>query len=189
MADLGEIEDAVIAAGARAAKVRYLHCVSGYPTPTHEANLRTILDLAGRFDALIGLSDHSLGTEVAVASVALGASVIEKHFTLRRLRRTDAAFPLEPHEFKQLVEQCRSAVGPRLPRVRAQAERGEERRVQTLAYAVADIAAGEPFTDRNVRSIRPGYGLPPKLLPRSSRAAPPQDPPWGTAKSRLARPA
>lgn len=173
MANLSEIEDAVSAArDAGCESPVLLHCVSGYPTPTHEANVRTIPDLAGRLDVPIGLSDHSLGTEVAVASVALGARVIEKHFTLRRADGgPDAAFSLEPHEFTQLVEQCRSAWAalgaPGYERKPSEEKNAVFRR---SLYAVADIEAGEAFTDRNVRSIRPGYGLPPKLLPEVLRS-------------------
>jgi N-acetylneuraminate synthase len=167
MADLGEIETAV--AAARSAGCRdlvLLHCVSGYPTPPEDANLRTIPDLAERFDAVIGLSDHSLGTDIAVTAIALGAAVIEKHVTLRRADGgPDAAFSLEPEELKALVEGCSAAwaaLGDAgYTRKPSEADNAVFRR---SLYVVEDIAAGECFTDRNLRAIRPGYGLKPSRL-------------------------
>lgn len=167
MADLEEIGDAVAAARAGGAGgTVLLHCISGYPTPAEEANLRTIPDLADRFDAVIGLSDHTLGTEVAVASVALGACVIEKHVTLRRADGgPDAAFSLEPAELASLVRSCHtawSALG-RASYERAPSEKDNLMFRRSL-YVVRDMAAGEAFSEANVRSIRPGFGLAPRHL-------------------------
>ena len=167
MADLGEIADAVEAArGAGATDLILLHCVSGYPTPAGEANLRTIPNLADTFGLPVGLSDHTLGVAVSVAAVSLGAVFIEKHFTLRRADGgPDAAFSLEPHELKDLVDGCRdawSAMG-RVNYDRTESERGNAQFRRSL-FVVRDVAAGEMFTAANVRSIRPGYGLPPKHL-------------------------
>lgn len=168
MADLGEIAEAVAAARtAGAGPLALLHCVSGYPTPPDEAHLRTIPHLAAAFGTIAGLSDHTPGIAVAVAAVALGAPIIEKHLTLRRADGgPDAAFSLEPEEFAAMASACRtawSALGA-VSYGRTESERGNVQFRRSL-YAVADIAAGEPLTERNVRSIRPGFGLPPKRLP------------------------
>lgn len=167
MADLEEIGDAVAAARrGGAGGTILLHCISGYPTPPEDANLRTIPNLAQRFDAVIGLSDHTLGTEVAVASVALGACVIEKHVTLCRADGgPDAAFSLEPAELATLVRACHTAWAAlgRISYERAPSEKGNLMFRRSL-YVVRDMAEGESFTRENVRSIRPGFGLAPRHL-------------------------
>jgi pseudaminic acid synthase len=166
--DLGEIAEAVEAArGAGCRDLALLHCVSAYPAPAEDMNLRTIPHLASAFDVVAGLSDHTLGTAVAVAAVALGAAVIEKHVTLRRADGgPDSAFSLEPEELRQLVEHCRmahAALG-RVSYAREASERGNLVFRRSL-YAVADISKGDLLSTDNVRSIRPGYGLAPKHLP------------------------
>ena len=168
MADAAEIDEAVAAAREAGCRdIALLHCVSGYPTPAEEANLRTIPDLAARFGCVVGLSDHTLGTAVAVASVALGARIIEKHFTLARADGgPDAAFSLEPDEMETLVEGCRTAFAAlgKVDYARAPSER-ENMIFRRSLYVVKDIAAGDTITPENVRSIRPGHGLAPKHLP------------------------
>lgn len=180
MADFAEIGEAVACARANGAGgLALLHCVSAYPAPPEQANLRTIADLARSFDAVAGLSDHTLGIAVAVAAVAAGASVIEKHFTLSRADGgPDSAFSLEPSELKQLTESCRAAWAAlgRVSYERQEAEKANMAFRRSL-YAVVDICEGELLTDANVRSIRPGFGLPPKHLPdvlgrRAKRAIP-----------------
>lgn len=141
-----------------------LHCISAYPTPAKDMNLRRIAYLAERFAALPGLSDHSMGTTVAVASVALGACLIEKHFTLARSDGgPDGSFSLEPPELAELVSGTRTA-WEALGRAGAGLKPSEESnlRFRRSLYVVADIKKGERFTAENLRAIRPGFGLPPK---------------------------
>lgn len=169
MATGDEIADALGAAreGNPNAELVLLHCVSGYPTPAEEANLARVQSLAAKFGVPVGLSDHTLGVEVAIASVALGAVIIEKHVTLARADGgPDAAFSLEPDELAALVKGARTAHAAlgRADYGRAESEKGNMAFRRSL-YAVADITAGEIFTEANVRSIRPGYGLAPKELP------------------------
>ncbi len=167
MASLEEIEEAVATVRENGSgELCLLYCVSGYPTPVAEANLLSLRELAERFDVVTGFSDHTLGTSVSVAAVALGAAVIEKHFTLCRSDGgPDADFSLEPQEFAALARDCRTAW-------EALGSKGFWRKPSESAnvvfrrslYAVNDIEAGETLTRENVRAIRPGFGLPPKEL-------------------------
>lgn len=167
MASLGEIEEAVNAArGAGARQFALLKCTSAYPASPQEMNLRTIPHLAQAFGGPIGLSDHTLGTEVPIAAVALGASIIEKHLTMARSDGgPDAAFSLEPHEFKTMVQAVRTAQQA-LGEVRYQTSASEQSTqvFRRSLFVVQDIPAGELFTADNVRSIRPANGLAPKYL-------------------------
>ena len=168
MANEAEMAAAVETAMAGgAAGVVLLHCISSYPAPIDQANVRNVPALASRFGVVAGLSDHTPGTAASVAAVSLGASVIEKHFTLSRADGgPDAAFSLEPAEFTALVRDCKDAwraLGQAgFQRVGVEAASLQFRR---SLYVVADVAAGEAITKANVRSIRPGLGLPPKHLP------------------------
>jgi len=168
MADKAEIRDAVAAAeSGGAAGVVLLHCVSAYPTRPEDSNLLTLPALARSFGAVAGLSDHTLGTTTSVAAVALGAALIEKHVTLKRADGgPDAAFSLEPVELAALVADARTAWqalgGVRHGPSPAEADSLKFRR---SLYAVKDIAAGAVIGGDDVRSIRPGLGLPPKHLP------------------------
>jgi N-acetylneuraminate synthase len=168
MAMPSEIREAVDAAREAGAKeIALLHCTSGYPTPPEEANLATIPHLEKTFGTVVGLSDHTPGSAVPIAAVTLGAAVIEKHFTLARADGgPDAAFSLEPDELKAVVDGCRTAFAA-MGSVRSGAAPSEKPNMmfRRSLYAVKDIAAGEMFTESNIRSIRPGFGLPPKLLP------------------------
>jgi len=167
MASIAEIAEAIeTARAAGCPEIALLQCTSGYPAPPEDSNLRTIEDLASRFETVVGLSDHTLGTAVPVSAIALGASIVEKHFTHRRADGgPDAAFSLEPEEFAQLATDCRTAWSA-LGRVSYDIAPSEAAslKVRPSLYVVADIAAGEPLTHDNVRAIRPGYGLAPKHL-------------------------
>jgi N-acetylneuraminate synthase len=176
-AEIAQAVDAYRGAGGR--DLVLLHCVSGYPTPIGQSNLRRIAGLAAEFGCPVGLSDHTLGVEVAIAAVAVGACMIEKHFTLRRADGgPDSAFSLEPDELAALVRGARAAfeaLGSGAP-ARSEVEQSSLVFRRSL-YVVRDIEAGEAFTAENVRSIRPGFGLPPRHLPdilgkRASRALP-----------------
>ena len=168
MANASEISEAVHAARKGGCRdLALLHCISSYPAPPEASNLRTMVDMASRFGVVTGLSDHTLSTAVATAAVALGASIIEKHITLRRNDGgPDAAFSLEPEELRRLVEDCRTAYAA-LGQVSYEQPPCEKASLvfRRSLYVVEDIRAGEPFTTRNLRSIRPGYGAAPKYLP------------------------
>lgn len=138
-----------------------LKCVSSYPAPFEQMNLNVIPNMGETFECITGLSDHSLGTEVAVAGVALGAKVIEKHFTLGRSDGgADSAFSMEPEEFADMVRQIRN-VEKALGRVSYDLsdKQIESRKNSRSLFVVKDICRGERFTPENVRSIRPGIGL------------------------------
>lgn len=167
MADAEEIAEAVDAArSAGCTQLALLHCVSGYPAPAEDYNLRTMVDLAERHRHVVGLSDHTLDNSVAVASVALGAAIIEKHFTLDRGGGgPDDSFSLEPAD---LAELCRSArtTWQALGRVDYGLKSSEQGNLQfrRSLYFVQDLPVGAVVTADAVRSVRPGYGLAPKYL-------------------------
>ncbi len=167
MADLKEIGEAVTAAReAGATQIALLHCTSGYPTPPEESDLRTIPHMATAFGLPTGLSDHTPGIGASIAAVALGACLIEKHFTLDRADGgPDSAFSLEPDELDTLCTNAKLAWqalgGVRYER--SESERGNTHFRRSL-YVVQDIKAGQPLTPDCLRSIRPGSGLPPKYI-------------------------
>ena len=162
--EIAEALDVAHIAGANA--IALLHCISGYPTPIGESNLRMLPKLAARFGTVVGLSDHTPGTVAAVAAVAVGASLIEKHVTLSRQDGgPDAAFSLEPDEFRVLCDDCRDAwhaLGTDSYEI--EPSENASKQFRRSLYVVADIKAGEALTPENVRSIRPGHGLAPKHL-------------------------
>lgn len=167
MATLSEIDEAVTAAqGAGCKEIALLKCTSAYPALPEEMNLRTIPHLAAAYKCPVGLSDHTLGIAVPVAAVALGACIVEKHLTLSRsLKGPDSAFSLEPAEFKTMVESIKvteKALGSVQYRV---TEREAASRVfRRSLFVVRDMKMNEIFTENNIRSIRPGYGLAPKYM-------------------------
>jgi pseudaminic acid synthase len=141
-----------------------LKCTSSYPSSPEGTNLRTIPHMRELFGCDVGLSDHTLGIGVAVASVALGATVIEKHFTLSRADGgVDAAFSLEPGEMAQLVRECRAAALA-MGEVRYEMAEQEKKSLQfrRSLYIAEDMRAGDVLTEKNLRRIRPGHGLSPK---------------------------
>lgn len=168
LANLGEIQEVINTARKGGADgLVVLHCISAYPAPMEDANLRTIPNLAETFGVISGLSDHTMGTAASVAAVALGGSVIEKHFTLARADGgPDSAFSLEPAEFTRLVEDCK-ATWAALGAIRYDLKGSEAGNIvyRRSLYVTRDVKAGETLTEANVRSIRPGYGLAPKHLP------------------------
>lgn len=167
MSGLPEIADAVTTARDNGCpEFALLHCVSAYPAPDEDANVRTVEHLADAFDCVTGLSDHTHGSAVAVAAVAQGAALIEKHFTLARADGgPDAAFSLEPDEFAELVSSCKRAWRA-LGKVTYGLQGSEEDSIKfrRSLYIVEEISEGEVLSRSNVRSIRPGYGLAPKHL-------------------------
>jgi len=167
MANLAEMQTALdTALGAGAPGVLLLHCVSSYPATFADANVRNVPDMAARFGCPIGLSDHTPGTAASVAAVSLGACVIEKHFTLARADGgPDAAFSLEPVEFKALVDDTKNAwaaLGAAHYDVLG-SEQGSLQFRRSL-YVTAEVKAGELLSRTNIRSVRPGNGLPPGEL-------------------------
>ena len=168
MATVEEIDEAVqTARRAGATQIALLKCSSAYPAPAEEMNLRTIPELAHRFDVPAGLSDHTMGTAVPVAAVALGACIIEKHLTLSRSEPgPDSIFSLEPQEFKTMVDEVR-VVEKALGQVffGYSAKEASSRAFRRSLFVVQDVKRGEIFSAANVRSIRPGHGLHTRHLP------------------------
>jgi pseudaminic acid synthase len=167
MADAKEIQEAIDAALEGGCKqLAILHCVSGYPAPVGDCNLKIIPDMVARFGLVTGLSDHSLDNAPAIASVALGASIIEKHFTLdRQFRGPDDSFSLQPAEMAALCKDVKTAwesLGGVDYGLKS-SERGNVKFRRSL-YCVSPVRAGELITAEHVRSLRPGFGLAPKYL-------------------------
>jgi pseudaminic acid synthase len=167
MADAEEIQEAVDAArGAGCTQLALLHCVSGYPAPPEDYNLHTITDMRERFGTVTGLSDHTLDSTTAIASVALGASIIEKHFTLDRSGGgPDDSFSIEPDELAALCTAAKTAWGAlgNVNYARKSSEKGNVKFRRSL-YFVKALKAGDVITADAVRSVRPGFGLPPKYF-------------------------
>lgn len=167
MGTLEEIEEAVKAVESEGNNdLCLLRCSSAYPAVPDNMNLATIQDMCQRFGVPVGLSDHSLGSIAAVTAVALGAKVIEKHFCIRReIKNPDSTFSMEPHEFKQMVEDIRTAekaIGKASYEL-TESEKGNRIFRQSI-WVNKDIQKGEILTKNNIRAARPGYGLEPKYL-------------------------
>ncbi|MCD4784954.1 MAG: pseudaminic acid synthase [Candidatus Eremiobacteraeota bacterium] len=164
LADIEEAVNACVRIGND--QIALLKCTSAYPAPLEESNLRTIPNLADTFNTVVGLSDHTLGISAPVASVALGAKIIEKHFILdRKMGGPDAAFSMEPDEFRSMVEAVREvekALGTVNYDLTEKTKKSRE--FSRSLFVVEDIRAGESLTEENVRSIRPGFGLHPRYL-------------------------
>lgn len=165
MASIVEIQEAIdTAKSAGCTQLAILHCVSGYPAPASDYNLRTIADMRERFGVVTGLSDHTLDNTTAISSIAMGASIIEKHFTLdRRGGGPDDSFSLEPSDMAELckgVHTAWQALGT-ISYERQASELGSAKFRRSL-YFVKDIRAGDVVTPEHVRSVRPGFGLAPK---------------------------
>ena len=165
MASVAELDDLVrTARGNGCEDLTLLKCTSSYPASPEGTNLRTIPHMKQLFHCRVGLSDHTLGIGAAVASIALGATVIEKHFTLSRADGgVDAPFSLEPAEFAQLVRECRTAYEA-LGEISYAVQEQEKKSLifRRSLYVVQDMKKGERFTTENLRSIRPGLGISPK---------------------------
>lgn len=146
--------------------ITFLRCVSAYPAPLENVNLRTMLDMKERYGVKVGLSDHTMGSDVAVAAVALGAEMIEKHFIMdREIGGPDASFSMTTEEFSSMVTSIRNvekALGDVVYPSDPTTIKG--RQFSRSLYVAEDIKAGEVITEQNVRSVRPGYGLHPKYL-------------------------
>jgi len=167
IATLCDIEEAINACKRMGnAQIVLLKCTSAYPAPLEEINLKTIPNMADTFDGVVGLSDHTLGFHVAIAAVALGAKIVEKHIILdRKLGGPDAAFSMEPEEFRNMVKSIRDiekALGKVSYDLSDRIKRSRE--FARSLFVVEDVKAGEIFTEKKVRSIRPGHGLHPKYL-------------------------
>ena len=165
MASISELDETVrTAREAGCRDLILLKCTSTYPATPDNSNVRTIPHMQALFDLQVGLSDHTMGVGVAVASVALGATVIEKHFTLRRSDGgVDSAFSLEPEEMRALVvETERAWQGLGKVQYGVTEKEKDSIRFRRSLYVVQDMKAGDVFTNENLRAIRPGFGLPPK---------------------------
>jgi pseudaminic acid synthase len=167
MATVAELDETVKAAREAGCKdLILLKCTSTYPATAENTNIATIPHLRELFDCEVGLSDHTMGVGVSVASVALGATVIEKHFTLdRKDGGVDSTFSMEPHEMSQLVAETERA-WQALGKISYGPLEAEKKSIQfrRSLYIVQDLKAGDTLTADNVRAIRPGFGLPPKYL-------------------------
>jgi len=167
IATLADIEEAVNACKRMDnEQIALLKCTSAYPAPIEDANLLSIPNMKETFGTVVGLSDHTLGSSAAIASVALGAKIIEKHFILdRNIGGPDEVFSMEPDEFKHMVKAVREvekALG--LVTYNLTEKQKKSRELSRSLFVVKDIKKGEVFTEENVRSIRPGYGLNSKYL-------------------------
>lgn len=162
-----EIEDAITACKKNGNNdYIFLKCTSAYPAPFDEVDLLSILTLKKKFKCPIGLSDHTMGHVVALGAVALGAKIVEKHFILdRKLGGPDSSFSMEPHEFKLMVDNIRILEKSLGQRELSLSKKAKENIVfASSLFVVTDMTKGELFTSKNIRAIRPGFGMKPKYL-------------------------
>jgi pseudaminic acid synthase len=166
IANIDEIQEAIEAAKDGGCKeLAILHCVSGYPALSEDYNLKTLIDMHKTFNVVVGLSDHTLDNTTAITSIALGASIVEKHVTLdRHASGPDNAFSLEPRELRKLCTDV-SIAWKSLGEINYDLKKSEKVNVQfrRSLYVVKDIKAGEVITSEHIKSIRPGYGAHPKF--------------------------
>ena len=163
MASFAEVEEALATITSINAQIILLHCVSGYPTPLEHANLNRLLELKQRFGVVTGISDHSLGTAVATAAVALGACVIEKHFTISRSEKgPDSEFSLEPAELRELCTQTRAIWQAMQAQPEGEGIDAVNKQFRRSIYFIKEMQPGEVITEDCIKRIRPGYGLAPK---------------------------
>tara|TARA_B110000967_G_C18902071_1_gene576770 strand:- start:4711 stop:5772 length:1062 start_codon:yes stop_codon:yes gene_type:complete len=167
MADSDEIQEAIETAKENGCnELAVLHCVSGYPAPTEDYNLNTLIDMQQRFELVTGLSDHTVNNSTAIASVALGSSIIEKHVTLNKSGGgADDSFSLEEEELKKLCEETKLA-WKALGNIDYGIKSSEKKNIKfrRSLYFIKDMELGETITYENIKSIRPGYGLSPKNI-------------------------
>jgi pseudaminic acid synthase len=186
MADAGEIEEAIAAARDGGCKdLALLHCVSGYPAPAQDYNLRTIPDMIRRFGLVTGLSDHTLDNTTAITSVAMGARIVEKHVTLdRNGGGPDDSFSLEPGELRALCDGVKTAWSA-LGQVNygLKSSERDNMKFRRSLYFSRDMLAGQRVTSEDVRSVRPGFGLAPKHLGDVLGTVVKVDAPYGTPVS------
>ena len=167
MCNLEEIKEAIDTAHSNGCnQVAILHCISGYPTPAEEYNLKTIPKLINNFNLVTGLSDHTIGNATAITSIALGSSIIEKHFTLNKnAGGPDDSFSLEASEMKDLCKDVKiswSSLG-KINHGLSPSEKSNIKFRRSL-YFLKDLKAGEKITDKDIKSVRPGYGIAPKFI-------------------------
>ena len=161
--EISEALDAIYSAGC--SDVALLHCISSYPAKTSEFNLRNIPELEDRFGTVVGVSDHTLENTVSIGAISLGASIVEKHLTINRLEKgPDSAFSIEPHELNDLCKQVKD-VWESLGNVKFGASKSELDSIifRRSLYFVKDLTEGQQIQASDIRRIRPGYGLPPKM--------------------------
>ena len=167
VADYDEINEACVTASKFGADgYALLHCISDYPSQPKDMKLKTIQELKSRFDVPIGLSDHSLGSTVAVAAITLGATIIEKHITLSRSDGgPDSSFSSEPEEFKNLVKDCKNIFKANTSEPKNLSGTSKSNAIfRRSIFVVKDMKKGEVFSKENIRSIRPGLGIKPKYF-------------------------
>ncbi len=184
MANIEEIDEAVeVLLSNGASSLAILHCVSGYPTSPKDANLKTLTDLKKKYKCVVGLSDHTLSNSTAISAVALGASIIEKHFILdKSIGGPDSSFSITPEDLKNLkmsTKEARDCIGD--VNYDLKGDESSMIKFRRSLYAVKDIKVGDKFTKNNIRRIRPGFGIEPKYFDKVLGKTAKVDIQYGTA--------